>query len=60
MSTKLVMGHKRDEAASQALAGDAEAGGRCSVIEAGRIGVDGGSAVRRERQSGLQLAQALS
>ena len=40
-------GHKRDEVATQALAGDAEARVRCSVNDTGRVGVGGGPAVRR-------------
>ena len=50
--------HKREWAAVQALVGDAEARDRWDIVDAGRVGIGRGAAIRREHQSGLQLAQA--
>lgn len=50
---------KRSEAAAQAVAGGAEARDRGGDVHAGRVGIDGRTAVRRQREPGLQLASPL-
>src|SRR3954447_20083399 len=51
-------GHKQ-AAATPSVAGVSEAGDCGGDIAAGLIGVAGGTALRRERQSGFRLAAAL-
>src|ERR1700704_5152976 len=58
---KACYGHNRDWAAAQPLlARGAEAGDRCGVVCAGLVGVGRCPAIRRERESSVQLAEALS
>ena len=52
-------GHGRWEAAAQAMGGGAEARDRGGCVCAGRIGFDGGAAVRRQCKPGLGVASAL-
>src|SRR3954452_20350003 len=52
-------GHKQ-AAAVPIVAGVSEAGDCSGKLDAGRVGVAGGAALRRERQSGFRLAAALS
>ena len=47
-------------AASSVVAGGSEAGDRGGDVGAGLVGVDGGAALRREREPGFRLAKALS
>src|SRR3954447_13818440 len=56
--------HKRDYGHKQAtatasVAGGSEAGDCGGNVVAGRVGVAGGAALRRERQPGFRLAAAL-
>ncbi len=53
-------GHKFEgQAAAPVLAGGAEARDRGGIADAGRLGVGGGAAIRREQQPGVRVAQAL-
>ena len=52
-------GHKQ-ATATPSVAGVSEAGDCGGKPDAGRVGVAGGAALRRERQSGFRLAAALS
>lgn len=56
---KLDYGHEFAGAAS-VMAGGAEAGDCCGLAGAGVIGIGGGAALRREREPGFCVAQALS
>src|SRR3954452_1582288 len=55
---KLDYGHKQ-ATATPSVAGVSEAGDCGGNVAAGRVGVAGGAALRRERQSGFRLAAAL-
>src|SRR4051794_41885578 len=52
-------GHKQ-ATATPSVAGVSEAGDCGGDVAAGRVGIAGGTALRRERQPGFRLAAALS